>query len=218
MTLRPPPRPLATCEANYSTSHPARAWNWVQDEVYSAGTRDACARATAQDGGGAGARTPERSQHRARLGCPGLASVGADRGFAGERVGNEVTQLGGIAFVPLQRMMLPDGEPRTSAQAAALAARAHCKIPQGIWAYERRMCDAEGGCRRPEERARDASRDPRSPSPARLPPRRPGPSPSRRTEPGPKAGSWHAPSLTPTPTRPQRRRQPNAGPFACTAS
>ena len=52
-----------------------------------------------------------------------------------------------IAFVPPQRTMLPDSgsEPKTSAQAAAVAARQRCKTQQGIWAYERRMADAEGG-------------------------------------------------------------------------
>jgi hypothetical protein len=84
---------------------------------------------------------------RARFAVPELASVGADQGFAGERVWADVHERGVIAFVPPQRTMLPDAgsEARTSAQAAAVAARDRCKTPQGIWAYERRMADAEGG-------------------------------------------------------------------------
>jgi transposase len=82
---------------------------------------------------------------RVRFACPELVSVGADQGFAGERVWNDVTQLGVIAFVPPQRKMLPDGKPKTSAQAAAVAARQRCKTAKGIWAYQRRMADAEGG-------------------------------------------------------------------------
>jgi len=84
---------------------------------------------------------------RARFACPELVSVGADQGFAGEQVWADVHQRGVIAFVPPQRRMLPDAgcEAKTSAQAAAAAARARCKTPMGIWAYERRMADAEGG-------------------------------------------------------------------------
>ena len=82
---------------------------------------------------------------RARFACPELVSVGADQGFAGERVWHDVAQLGVVAFVPPQRTMLPDGEPQTSAKAAALAARERCKTAKGIWAYQRRMADAEGG-------------------------------------------------------------------------
>jgi hypothetical protein len=82
---------------------------------------------------------------RARFACPELVSVGADQGFAGERVWSDVTALGVIAFVSPQRTMLPEAEPKTSAQAAAVKARRRCKTPKGIWAYERRMCDAEGG-------------------------------------------------------------------------
>ena len=83
---------------------------------------------------------------RARFACPQLASVGADQGFAAERVWNGVAELGITAFVPPQRTMLAaDGVPKTDAQHAAHAARQRCKTPQGIWAYTRRMADAEGG-------------------------------------------------------------------------
>ena len=83
---------------------------------------------------------------RARFTCPELASVGADQGFAAERVWNGVAELGITAFVPPQRTMLAaDGVPKTDAQHAAHAARQRCKTPPGIWAYTRRMADAEGG-------------------------------------------------------------------------
>lgn len=84
---------------------------------------------------------------RARFAVPGLVSVGADQGFAGEQVWADVQERGVIAFVPPQRTMLPErgAEPHTSAKIAAVAARARCKTPTGIWAYERRMADAEGG-------------------------------------------------------------------------
>jgi transposase len=83
---------------------------------------------------------------RARFACPELASVGADQGFAAERVWVGAAQLGVTAFVPPQRTMLPanDGEPKTDAQRAAVAARERCKTPQGVWVYQRRMADAEG--------------------------------------------------------------------------
>jgi transposase len=84
---------------------------------------------------------------RARFACPELASVGADQGFAAERVWTGVAELGVTAFVPPQRTMLPAAsqEPKTDAQREALAARERCKTPKGIWAYVRRMADAEGG-------------------------------------------------------------------------
>jgi transposase len=83
---------------------------------------------------------------RSRFACPNLASVGADQGFAAERVWTGVAECGVIAFVPPQRTMLPgDGEPKTDAQRAARAARERCKTPRGVWAYRRRMADAEGG-------------------------------------------------------------------------
>ena len=99
-------------------------------------------RATGHEGDALGAIVD-----RARFAVPELVSVGADQGFAGERVWADVDERGVIAFVPPQRTMLPDpgSEAKTSAQAAAVAARARCKTPHGIWAYERRMADAEGG-------------------------------------------------------------------------
>jgi transposase len=84
---------------------------------------------------------------RARFACPQLESVGADQGFAGERVWKDVAALGVIAYVPPQRTMLPpEGQPpATEAKREALAARARCKTAIGIWAHIRRMSDAEGG-------------------------------------------------------------------------
>ena len=83
---------------------------------------------------------------RARFACPDLESVGADQGFAAERVWNGVAELGVTAFVPPQRTMLPAaGDPKTTAQCQAQAARERCKTRTGIWAYVRRMADAEGG-------------------------------------------------------------------------
>jgi hypothetical protein len=83
---------------------------------------------------------------RARFACPELESVGADRGLAAERVWKGVAELGVTAFVPPQRTMLAaDGEAKTDAQREAQAARERCKTSQGVWAYARRMADAEGG-------------------------------------------------------------------------
>jgi hypothetical protein len=83
---------------------------------------------------------------RGRFACPQLASVGADQGFAAERVWAGAAQLGVSAFVPPQRTMLPapDCAPTTDAQRAAVAARERCETAVGVWAYERRMADAEG--------------------------------------------------------------------------
>lgn len=82
---------------------------------------------------------------RARFACPGLDSVGADQGFAGERVWTGVAAQGVRAFVPPQRTMLAaDGAPKTSAQREAQAARERCKTAEGVWAHRRRMADAEG--------------------------------------------------------------------------
>jgi transposase len=82
---------------------------------------------------------------RARFACPELASVGADQGFAAERVWRAMSERGIRAFVPPQRTMLPaDGEPKTDAQRAALAARERCKTPAGVWSHKQRMADAEG--------------------------------------------------------------------------
>jgi transposase len=81
----------------------------------------------------------------ARFACPELASVGADQGFAAERVWRAMSERGIRAFVPPQRTMLPaDGEPKTDAQRAALAARERCKTPAGVWSHKQRMADAEG--------------------------------------------------------------------------
>lgn len=82
---------------------------------------------------------------RARFACPRLESVGADQGFAAERVWAAMEDRGLQAFVAPQRTMLPaDGEPKTDAQRAALAARERCKTPRGVWSHKQRMADAEG--------------------------------------------------------------------------
>ena len=82
---------------------------------------------------------------RARFACPELASVGADQGYAAERVYKDARGRRLAAYIPPQRTMLPPGgEPRTGAEREAQAARARCKSEAGIWAYKRRMADAEG--------------------------------------------------------------------------
>jgi transposase len=81
---------------------------------------------------------------RARFACPRLESVGADQGFAAERVWRAMQDRGLEAFVAPQRTMLPDGEPKTDAQRAAQAARERCKTPAGVWSHRQRMADAEG--------------------------------------------------------------------------
>lgn len=82
---------------------------------------------------------------RARFACPELASVGADRGFAAERVWTGLERRGIEAFVSPQRTMLPPhGEPKTDAQRQAQLARERCKTERGVWAHKRRMADAEG--------------------------------------------------------------------------
>ncbi len=82
---------------------------------------------------------------RARFACPRLESVGADQGFAAERVWRALAERGIDALVPPQRTMLPtDGEPKTDAQRAAQAARERCKTPRGVWSHKQRMADAEG--------------------------------------------------------------------------
>jgi len=82
---------------------------------------------------------------RARFACPELASVGADSGFAAERVWRGLDKRAITAYVPPQPTMLPkDGEPRTEAQREALAARERCKSERGVWAHKQRMGDAEG--------------------------------------------------------------------------
>lgn len=83
---------------------------------------------------------------RARFACPGLESIGADSGFAAERVWRAVERRGISAYIPPQPTMLPKAgrEATTEAQRLALAARARCKSPAGIEAHRRRMADAEG--------------------------------------------------------------------------
>jgi transposase len=83
---------------------------------------------------------------RARFACPELASVGADQGYAAERVYKDAQRRRLIAYIPPQRTMLPPtgSEPRTEAEQEALAARARCKSEAGIAAHKRRMADAEG--------------------------------------------------------------------------
>lgn len=83
---------------------------------------------------------------RARFACPELASVGADSGFAAERVWRAAGSRGLAAYIPPQPTMLPTAgeEAQTEAQRQALAARARCKSAPGIEAHRRRMADAEG--------------------------------------------------------------------------
>ncbi|MCA1699366.1 MAG: transposase, partial [Actinobacteria bacterium] len=82
---------------------------------------------------------------RARFACPELASLGADQGFAAERVWTGLERRGIEPFVPPQRMMLAtDGDPKTDAQRQAERARERCKTERGVWAHKRRMADAEG--------------------------------------------------------------------------
>jgi hypothetical protein len=82
---------------------------------------------------------------RARFACPELVSVGADSGFAAERVWRGVERRGLAAFIPPQPTMLPrNGEPASEAQQQAMAARARCKSERGVWAHKQRMSDAEG--------------------------------------------------------------------------
>ena len=83
---------------------------------------------------------------RARFVVPELVSVGADQGFAAERVWKGASERGIVAYIPPQKTMLPrDGrEPRTNAQRLALAAKERARSNAGVWAYRRRMADAEG--------------------------------------------------------------------------
>jgi transposase len=83
---------------------------------------------------------------RARFACPELASVGADSGFAAERVWRAAERRRISAYIPPQPTMLPkaDEQPTTEAQRQALAARARCKTPAGIASHRQRMADAEG--------------------------------------------------------------------------
>ena len=83
---------------------------------------------------------------RARFALPELASVGADSGFAAERVWRAAERRRITAYIPPQPTMLPkaDDVPTTEAQRQALAPRARCKSPAGIAAHRQRMADAEG--------------------------------------------------------------------------
>jgi transposase len=83
---------------------------------------------------------------RVRFVLPELSSVGADQGFAAERVWEDAAERRIVAYIPPQKTMLPhaDNEPRTNAQRLAQAARARMKSEHGLWAYRRRMSDAEG--------------------------------------------------------------------------
>lgn len=83
---------------------------------------------------------------RARFACPDLRSIGADSGFAAERVWRAAERRRLTAFIPPQPTMLPKRgeEPATDAQRQAVAARARCKSPAGIGAHRRRMADVEG--------------------------------------------------------------------------
>jgi Transposase DDE domain len=77
---------------------------------------------------------------------PELESIGADSGFAAERVWRATERRVITAFIPPQPTMLPKAgeEPTTEPQRQALAARARCKTPAGIAAHRQRMADAEG--------------------------------------------------------------------------
>jgi len=83
---------------------------------------------------------------RARFSCPELASVGADQGYAAERVYKDARGRRLVAYIPPQRTMLPPAAtvPRTEAEREALAARGRCTTEAGILAHKRRMADAEG--------------------------------------------------------------------------
>lgn len=83
---------------------------------------------------------------RARFACPELASVGADSGFAAERVWRRVERRGLVAYIPPQPTMLPKAgkDATTEAQRQAVAARERCKSERGVWAHKQRMADAEG--------------------------------------------------------------------------
>jgi transposase len=82
---------------------------------------------------------------RARFIVSDLRSVGADKGFAAERVYTDLERRRILAFIPPQPTMLPrDGVAASAGQRLAMDARARCKSPEGIWAHARRMADAEG--------------------------------------------------------------------------
>ncbi len=68
---------------------------------------------------------------RVRFVLPDLASVGADQGFAAERVWQDAAEREIVAYIPPQKTMLPrDGrEPRTNAQRLALEVTNHSSGP-----------------------------------------------------------------------------------------
>src|SRR5207244_6527151 len=71
---------------------------------------------------------------RVRFACPELESIGADSGFAAERVWRAAERRGITAYIPPQPTMLPKqaDEPIASAQRQALAARTRRKSDAGI--------------------------------------------------------------------------------------
>ncbi len=83
---------------------------------------------------------------RVRFVLPELASIGADQGFAAERVWADAAERRLTAHIPPQPTMLPRDErgPRTNAQRLAVEARIRANSDAGVWAYRRRMADAEG--------------------------------------------------------------------------
>ena len=83
---------------------------------------------------------------RVRFVLPELESIGADSGFAAERVWRATERRGITTFIPPQPTMLPKPgeEAATEAQRQALAARARCQSPAGIAAHRQQMADAEG--------------------------------------------------------------------------
>jgi transposase len=83
---------------------------------------------------------------RARFACPELVSVGADQGYAAERVYKDARRRSLVAYIPPQKTMLPPAAslPRTGAEREAQAARERCKTEPGIRAHKHRMANAEG--------------------------------------------------------------------------
>ena len=82
---------------------------------------------------------------RVRFVLPGLVSVGADCGFAAERVYADLERRGLAGYIPPQPNMLGRGAlPATTSQRLARRARGRCKTSEGVWAHARRMADAEG--------------------------------------------------------------------------
>jgi hypothetical protein len=86
---------------------------------------------------------------RARFALPELASVGADQGFAAERVWQDAAERTIVAHIPPQKTMLPrDGrEPRTNAQRLALAkdARVSHQGPVGAPIPQHPLCRGRRG-------------------------------------------------------------------------